>query len=136
LRHEDDLIDVIQRAWEVGDKESLFSELFAEWLSTQDFGSSWYVQKALRQLPLSDLGTEFLLEWVAIDPATRARVLADVIGSPGGRPDGASHRFIGALRSLRGWQCFFQFLYVRNVYGFLRGMDSQPAGNCQALARS
>lgn len=86
LRHEDDLIDVIQRAWEVGDKESLFRELFAEWLSTQDFGSSWYVQKALRQLPLSDLGTEFLLEWVAIDPETRARVLADVIGAPGGRP--------------------------------------------------
>jgi hypothetical protein len=86
LRHEDDLVDVIQRAWAVGDKESLFTELFAEWLSTQDFGSSWYVQKALRQLPLSELGTAFLVEWVATDPDTRARVLADVIGAPGGRP--------------------------------------------------
>jgi hypothetical protein len=86
VRHEDDLVDVIQRAWQVGDKESLFNELFAEWLSTQDFGSSWYVQKALRQLPLSDLGTEFVVEWVATDPDTRARVVADVIGAPGGRP--------------------------------------------------
>ena len=86
LMHQDDLIDVIQRAWEVGDKENLFRELFAEWLSRQDFDSSWYVQKALKQLSISDLGTEFLIEWVASDPETRAGVLADVIGAPGGRP--------------------------------------------------
>lgn len=86
LTHENDLVAVIQRAWEVGDRQSLFKELFAEWLSTQDFGSSWYVQKALRQLSLSDLGTEFLIEWVASDPETRARVLGDVIGAPGTKP--------------------------------------------------
>jgi hypothetical protein len=86
LMHQDDLIGVIQRAWEVGDKENLFKELFAEWLCTHDFNSSWNVQKALKQLSISDLGTEFLVEWVASDPDTRARILADVVGPPGRRP--------------------------------------------------
>jgi hypothetical protein len=86
IYREDELIRVVERAWEIADKETLFRDVIAEWLTKTDLGGgAWHVRKALEKLPIEQLGVEFLVEWVGMDPAQRAPALADVIGAPVGQ---------------------------------------------------
>lgn len=76
---------VLKRAWELGDKEQLFTDVFAPWIISEEIGG-WHVRQELQGFPFADLGTEYLVNWVAVDPENRAHQLADVIGPPVGRP--------------------------------------------------
>jgi hypothetical protein len=86
VHREDELIRVVERAWEIADKQTLFRDVIADWLTKTDpGGGAWNVRKALEKLPIEQLGVEFLVEWVGVDPARRAAALADVIGAPVGQ---------------------------------------------------
>ncbi len=86
IYREDELIRVVERAWEIADKQTLFRGVIADWLTKTDpGGGAWNVRKALEKLPIEQLGVEFLVEWVGVDPAQRAAALADVIGAPVGQ---------------------------------------------------
>ncbi|HVQ40183.1 MAG TPA: hypothetical protein VMS31_21765, partial [Pyrinomonadaceae bacterium] len=57
----------------------------ADWLTKPDFVGAWNVRKAVERLPIEQLGVEFLVEWVGVDPEERASAVADVIGAPAGQ---------------------------------------------------
>ena len=82
IYREHDLVRVVERAWEIADKQTLFRDVIAPWLTRTDSTGAWIVQKALQSLPLEQAGAKFLLEWVAVDPESRAVALAGVIGPP------------------------------------------------------
>jgi len=87
IHREDELIAVVERAWEIADKEALFRGVVAAWLVKEDagaIGGAWSVRKALEKLPIEQVGVDFLVGWVSQDPDARAAALADVIGAPAG----------------------------------------------------
>lgn len=47
-----------------------------------DYIAAWWQRAAIHQLPLFELGEEYLLEWVKADPEMRAPRLATVLGAP------------------------------------------------------
>jgi hypothetical protein len=83
--HDGELREVLQAAWEVGDKRQLFTAVFAPALTVGGI-EAWYLRDALRHVPFWELEVPFLLSWVAEAPGERAYPLADVIGPPSGRP--------------------------------------------------
>lgn len=84
IYRENDLIRVVERAWETADKHALFKDVIANWLTKEDRIGAWNVRKALERLPIEQVGVEFLVDWVSEDPERRAVALADVIGPPAG----------------------------------------------------
>ncbi|HMG76650.1 MAG TPA: hypothetical protein VK582_24450 [Pyrinomonadaceae bacterium] len=87
IHREDELIGVVERAWETADKETMFRDTIAEWLVREDVGAvggAWSVRKALERVTIEQVGTDFLVGWVSEDPEARAAALADVIGAPAG----------------------------------------------------
>ena len=79
-----DIHTVLERAWKVGDKVYLFTEVFAP-AFTAGWPNGWYVRRELSGFPFADLSVQFLTNWVAADPEERAAALADVIGPPSGQ---------------------------------------------------
>jgi hypothetical protein len=86
LYHATEYIEqVLKPAWDSGDKRKLFLEVFASFIIRTDL-IGWHLRQELESFPFEDLGAEFLIEWVSIDPKKRAHHLAEVIGPPVGRP--------------------------------------------------
>jgi hypothetical protein len=86
--HGSDLKEVLRRAWQAGDKERLFVDVFGPWLEAET-GDAWLVRQALEDLSLGELGADRLARWVAVNPAQRARRLAETLGTPVGRASDA-----------------------------------------------
>jgi hypothetical protein len=72
-------------------------------------GGAWNVRKALEKLPIDQLGVEFLVEWVGIDPAQRAAALADVVGAPVGQATELHGALLEHFGCLRRWQLVLWF---------------------------
>jgi hypothetical protein len=86
LFHATEYIDrVLEPAWKAGNKQQLFTEVFAPYLTARD-SKGWHLRQELEAFPWEELGAEFLVEWVSADPKNRAHHLAEVLGPPVGRP--------------------------------------------------
>lgn len=75
------LYSIVKRAWEIGNKEQLFIEIIAPHF-TDEWPAGWHIREELKGFPLEDIGTAFIMDWVAIEPEKRAPALASVIGPP------------------------------------------------------
>lgn len=83
------LVEVLQTAWKLSDKEKLFREVIGPRLEIET-SEAWWVRKAIeRALPLEQVNVEDLALWVTERPAVRASRLASLIGAPSGRPSDA-----------------------------------------------
>jgi hypothetical protein len=82
---EEPFIEVVRLAWEAADKQQMFGAVLAPWIETEAV-EGWIVRKALKSVQIESVGASELLQWVAYEPARRARRLAEVIGAPVGRP--------------------------------------------------
>jgi hypothetical protein len=85
VSHDIGLNRVLRLAWDRSDKVEFFRRVIAPALTGGI--STWWQRKGIGQLPIHELSTDFLLDWVATDPEARARSLADVIGPPHSKPD-------------------------------------------------
>jgi hypothetical protein len=81
LAGESQLLKVINSAWGSSNREELFSEVIAPQL-LEGTMESWWLRKALKEVPITELEPEFLIRWVSQDASRRANVLAEVIGAP------------------------------------------------------
>jgi hypothetical protein len=83
--HDGGLSHVLARAWQRSDKTAFFEKLVAPAL-LGDEGPQWWQRQMIGTLPLSQLDDDYMLGWVAVEPAVRARRLASVIGPPSPTP--------------------------------------------------
>jgi hypothetical protein len=83
--HLDDLTDVLEEAWRVGDTARLFYDLLAPRIEQRDV-DGWKLRAQLERFPLSELGSEQVISWVREKPDVRAYAIAQVLGAPAGRP--------------------------------------------------
>ena len=113
-----EIVKLVSRAWEVGDKPRLFEDVFTPWIESHA-SRPWRMPDGVTQVPFSELGVEYLRNWVAIHPETRARLLARLVGPP----DRGSHRPAcdaarSPLRSRRHRFCVLHRLHCRSLLGF------------------
>jgi hypothetical protein len=79
---DDELARLLRSAWDHGDKRSLFHNVFASFLVSDDAITSLQMRRVLVHFPLADIGTEALIEWIAEEPGRRAPAIAAVVGPP------------------------------------------------------
>jgi len=79
---ESELMGVLKDAWQRGDRELLFLEVIAPQVLAGT-PEAWWARRALKNFPLSELGSDFLVDWVRADAAQRVHILAEVVGAPG-----------------------------------------------------
>lgn len=79
--HDQGLIEIIRQAWDAGNRREMFDRIITPWLDG-DYLRGFWVRSVLEQIPIEDLGEDFLLAWVRENPKTRARTLAELIGPP------------------------------------------------------
>jgi hypothetical protein len=80
-----ELHSVLEKAWEASDPTNFFDAVVAPTLLDTKPDAYW-ARQALHWLPIQQLGSDFLLEWVKQDPDRRALLLADAIGPPYRKP--------------------------------------------------
>jgi hypothetical protein len=81
-----ELADVLRKAWEVGDKHTIFDELIGPWLDEDtDASAAWRLRRTLKGFPVHELGLDHLTNWIAAKPKHRARAIAELIGPPTGQ---------------------------------------------------
>jgi hypothetical protein len=145
LRDEDDLLPVLKRAWELGDKRALFLELIGPSVMRHD-EIGWQLRSRLEHFDLSALDFEVLTTWIDEDPETRSNVIAEIVGVPLGKPTdlhamlldryevhGVGSAFFGGLISGTHWGSHAGWLLGKREQAQQWSADARPAVRAWAV---
>jgi hypothetical protein len=112
----EELVAVLRDAWRSGDRPRLFEDHFATRIERQD-PSGWKLRMHLEGFPFHEVGDDYLIAWVARSPKTRAYVLAQVIGSPKGRPSELHARLLEQFQECHVGDAFLSDLLSGSWWG-------------------
>lgn len=82
VRGEDEMAEVLMRAWEAGDKRLLFTEAIGPFIEARGL-KAHFAKEALTHLELSAVGVADLVAWAKVDHEHRPFALAYAVGAPG-----------------------------------------------------
>jgi hypothetical protein len=91
--HNSDFDQTLKMAWDASNKEQFFEELIAPLLAEKTV-EAWWARQVIHHLPIAELGTEYLINWIRSDPSERAHVIAMIVGAPFGRPSDLHARLL------------------------------------------